>query len=349
MNHEIDFNNFEIRTDLALEQIEKTKYLNGINQTEVNKNGIKIHEVKLSKQNSLNKKKGTYITILFDDVTDFQNSNYVEEIFELELEKIIHNLKITTDDLVLVIGLGNHLSTPDALGPKTINQLVVTNHLYSISQKSDGFGRVAIIEPGVTGSTGIETIDTIKGVVDKINPKLIITIDSLASSSIEHVNKTIQITDTGIQPGSGIGNQRKEISYDTLGIPVIAIGVPTVVDANIIVADTIGYMYKHYAFNKKIMNNPINRLIPTNANYLKSKIDASNQDKENFLGLVGSLSDVEIKQLIKEVLTPIGYNFMVTPKEIDFVIDKLANILSNGINKTFHPILKSIDKNNKAC
>ena len=160
-----------------------------------------------------------------------------------------------------------------------------------------------------------------------IKPDYLIVIDSLASKSIERLNKTIQITDTGIHPGSGIGNKRKEISYDTIGIPVIAIGVPTVVDAAVIVSDTINFIYKNYEFNKNYSNNPKSKLTFNNVNYLNNDIVENKKEKEKLLGLVGTLNEEELEMFIYEVLNPIGYNYMVTPKEIDFVIQKLSNVI----------------------
>ena len=144
------------------------------------------------------------------------------------------------------------------------------------------------------------------------------------------------MTDAGIHPGSGIGNNRKEISKETLDIPVIAIGVPTVVDAVTIVSDTINYMHKHFTYMKNNINKT-NKLIPINKiNYLKEQIDVTIEDKKNLLGIIGNLNESEIKQLIYEVLSPIGYNLMVTPKEINFVIDKLSDVIGNGINRALH-------------
>ena len=144
------------------------------------------------------------------------------------------------------------------------------------------------------------------------------------------------MTDTGIHPGSGIGNARKEISKSTIGIPVIAIGVPTVVDASVIVADTINYMYKHYAFNKEYSKNPKSKLTFNNVNYLNKNIVINTKDKEDLFGLIGKLNSDEVKILINEVLNPIGYNLMVTPKEIDFVIDRLSTLISCSVNETLH-------------
>ena len=185
------------------------------------------------------------------------------------------------------------------------------------------------------GTTGIETSDLITSSVKGLNPDLVIVIDSLASQSVERLNKTIQMTDSGIHPGSGIGNHRKKINKETIGVPVIAIGVPTVVDAVTIVSDTFNYMHKHFSYSKQNIDNPIDRLIPiTKINYLKQQYNLKKDDKEKLLGMVGSLNDNELKQLIFEVLTPIGYNLMVTPKEVDFVIKKLGEVIGMVLTST---------------
>lgn len=251
------------------------------------------------------------------------------------LEKIGFNKKTKT----LIIGLGNIKSTPDALGPLTSEKIIVTKHLFDMKVKvEDKFTCVSSFYPGVTGSTGIETSDLIKGVCEETKPDLIIVVDALASTSISRVNKSIQVSDTGISPGSGIGNRRKEISKDTLGVPVIAIGVPTVTSAAVIVSDTINYMLKNYAYNKKFSNSKSSKLTVKPVNYLKNEVDATMEDKKTLLGLVGLLSEKELSSLTYEVLTPIGYNLMVTPKEVDFVMEKLSEIISYGINHTIHKI-----------
>ena len=281
--------------------------------------------------NALNKKKGKYITLEFDDVTDTNNREKVINILTTILKKI---LKLNKDSFGLIVGLGNDKSPPDSLGPIVVNDIVVTNHLYLLNELSSGYKRLAAINPGVMGETGIETSDIIESIVKKIKPSYLVVIDSLASKSIERLNKTIQITDTGIHPGSGIGNKRKEISFETLGIPVIAIGVPTVVDATVIVSDTINFIYKNYAFNKEYMNKPKSKLTFNNVNYLKKEVKENKKDKEQLLGLVGTLNEEELQKLLYEVLNPIGYNLMVTPKEIDFIIDKLSNTISMSINNS---------------
>ncbi len=338
MNNEVDLARYQLRTDLAIESVNQTKDLEGIEVSTNMIEEIKVTEVNINEIGSkkINKKVGNYITIEFEDITDTNNKNKVLNIFSDKLRELIKKIGIYDNDSCLLIGLGNDKSTPDSLGPLSINNILVTNHLFELGELSSGFRRVSAINPGVMGTTGIETSDIISSIVDRIKPDFIIVIDALASGAIERVNKTIQMTDTGIHPGSGVGNSRKEISKEILGIPVIAIGVPTTVDAVTIVSDTINYMYKHFTYTKENIDSPRNKLMIGIPNYLKKNIRVEKKDRSKLLGLIGNLEDDEIRQLIFEVLTPVGYNLMVTPKEIDFVVEKLADIIGNGINKTLH-------------
>ena len=157
-----------------------------------------------------------------------------------ELRKII-DLHVDKQGEILVVGLGNIYVTPDALGPKVINEIDVTRHLinYLPQYVEEGTRMVSAIAPGVLGTTGIETVEILKGIVENIKPKLLIVIDALASRSIERISSTVQLSDTGIVPGAGVGNTRSEISKNTLGIPVIAIGIPTVVETAVLVNDCL--------------------------------------------------------------------------------------------------------------
>lgn len=337
--HEIDLSKYKVRTDLAIESLEQEN----LSFTDVKKYGdITVTDVFVDQNLSikLNKKKGTYVTIEFDDVTDHSNKLELEKIFSKCLKKLLKKEKISDEASCLILGLGNINSTPDSLGPKAVQNCLVTNHLFMYGSVEEGFRKVFAITPGVTGQTGIETSDLIKGIIDTVKPDFVIAIDSLASGSITRVNKTIQITNTGIHPGSGIGNHRKEISFETLGIPVIALGVPTVVDAVTIVGDTIHYMYEHITYTKMNMDKPSSKLAVKSPNYLDKDINVLDEDKKNIFGVMGSLNDEEVKQLIMEVLTPIGHNLMVTPKEIDFVIEILASIIGRGINISLHKKIK---------
>ena len=338
MNHEIDLSKYQVRTDLAIELIDENKEIDGISFKKTIFDDITVTDVTVSEEGSINinKKAGIYTTVEFNDVTDKNNQNLVLEIFIKKFKEMLEKLELDIKKSCLVIGLGNDRSTPDSLGPLSINNILVTSHLMELGELADGFRRVSAINPGVMGTTGIETSDIIASIVEKIKPDFIVVIDALASQSIERVNKTIQMTDTGIHPGSGVGNSRKEISKEILGIPVIAIGVPTTVDAVTIVSDTINYMYKHFSYTKENINNPSNKLMVSTPNYLKKKIKIDKGDKSKLLGLIGNLEDFEIKQLVFEVLSPVGYNLMVTPKEIDFLIEKLSYIIGEGINKSLH-------------
>ena len=331
MNHEIDLEKYTVHTDLAIDYVENKEF-NEVNLYDDIKVTNTVLTEKLARE--INKKPGRYITIQFEDVTDYSNKEKVKKVFTNELKKIV---EINSESRVLIVGLWKNKSTPDALGPLVIDNILITNHLFEYSNVEDGFIRTFGIKPGVFAATVIETSDFIKGIVKEINRDLIIAIDALASGSVERLNKTIQITDTGISPGGGIGNKRKEISYEEFGVKVIAIGVPTVVDAVTIVSDTINYMYKHYSYNKMNIKNPKNKLISAlNNNYLKENIEVEESDKKNLLGIIGNFKEEELRELIFEVLTPIGYNLMVTPKEIDFIIEILSDIISSGINNALH-------------
>ena len=337
MGNEIDLEKYEIRTDLVLDSIENGSYKVPKN---VEKYGdIVVTTVVLDEDNSnlLAKKAGDYITIEFEDVTDSGNSLKVEEVFTKELKKLLVKKGLKDNSTFLVVGLGNESSTPDSLGPRVGSNIIVTRHLYLLNEEvSSSYRCTSVVVPDVMANTGIESFEIVSSVIDKVSPSFVIAVDALAASSIDRVNRSIQITDTGIHPGSGVGNQRKEISFDTLGIPVIAVGVPTVVESSIIVYDTINYLFKHISYIKDNQNK--NKLILTRHNYLEKLKDRTLtlEEKKNLSGLLGELSDSERQNLINEVLSSINYNFIVTPKEIDFLIDRLTTILSNGINNSIH-------------
>lgn len=336
---EIDLKKYKIRTDLIADVISDKKF-DGVEEIVKYVNDIKVSNIVLKKDNrEIGRKKGLYTTIFFNDVTDGFNEKKIIEVLVSELRMFFNKMRIKDNDKVLVVGLGNIKSTPDMLGPKVLDNIIVTSHIKKlVGSLERGYRDVSILTPGVMGTTGIETRDIIVGVIKEVKPDFLIVIDSLASDKLDRVNKTIQITNTGINPGSGIGNNRKELSFETLNIPVIAIGVPTVVDAVTIVRDTINYMFKNFSYNLKNLNNPKTKFIPNGTNnYLKEEVlELNNSEKEKLLGLVGTLNDDELKRLLYEVLSPIGYNLMVTPKEIDFIMEKLINIIATGINKSIH-------------
>ena len=316
----IDLSKYNIRTDLI------------IDDNKICHNEKIIDDLVITST----KKNGNYVTVSFNDITDSDNFNKVLNYLSELIKDILKLNKIKDDDTCLVIGLGNRLSTPDSLGVKVLDEVIVTSHLYTLGENTSGYRNVSCFTPGVMANTGIESFKIIKSLIKEIKPDFIVAIDALASRNIDRLNKTIQITDTGIHPGSGIGNNRAEISNKTLGIPVIAIGVPTVVMSQTIVFDTLDYLIKHISYIKD--NQSINKLSYYKKNYLdkiKDK-DLSIKDKESLLGLFGTLDNKEKLDLISEVLNNTNLNLIVTPTEIDFLIDKLSKIIAKSINNALH-------------
>ena len=348
---------FQVRTDLAVEardmyteteKITKKKQSNikGVTFKERNEENIKVSYVDIDEEGGklIGKKPGNYVTIYADGVKkqDTARQESAAKILAKELEDLLARNHIPANASGLIVGLGNWNVTPDALGPMTIEKVLVTSHLFKLQQETvaDGYRQVAAVTPGVMGVTGIETSDIIFGIAEKYKPDFVIAIDALASRSIERINETIQLSDSGIHPGSGVGNKRKEISKETLGVPVIAIGVPTVVDAVTIASDSIDFLLKHFGREWNEKDKPSKSLTPAGMSFGGKNLTESDlpdkEKSETFLGIVGSLSEDEKRQLISEVLTPIGHNLMVTPKEVDgFMID-MASLLANGINAALH-------------
>lgn len=306
---------YNFRTDLALERrdiykkISKLQEIDGVESTdeEVDQN-IKVSRVKITNQNgekSLGKPIGNYITI---DVKKLKIAGEDEiqksaETLTNELKKII-DLHTGKQDEILIVGLGNIYVTPDALGPKVINEIDVTRHIikYLPQYLDEGTRPVSAISPGVLGTTGIETVEILKGIVENVKPKMLIVIDALASRSIERINSTIQISDTGIVPGAGVGNTRQEISQQSLGIPVVAIGIPTVVELATLISDGIDIF--------------IDRL----------------QEKAESNEYLNKLQRSDKYEEVKEALNVGEYNMIVTPKEIDDLIENMKDIVARGIN-----------------
>ena len=306
---------FNFRTDMAIERNDIYKKQNnienqidGIETEEEEKDQIKISRVKILNEQgekALAKPKGDYVTLDVKNIktVDEEGIEKIAEILGDELREIIKKHISDTED-ILVVGLGNLYVTPDALGPKVVPEIQVTRHIlqYMPSAMPEDTRPVSAISPGVLGITGIETMEILKGIVENIKPKMLIVIDALASRSIERISSSIQIADTGIVPGAGVGNTRKEISIKTLGIPVIALGIPTVVDLASITNDCIDLFIESLQ-QKAMSNDYLNKL----------------REKDNY-------------EEIKEALIPKHYNMIVTPKEIDKLIENMSKIVSKGIN-----------------
>ena len=294
----------DFRTDMADERVkecEKEGKIEGVSSENINVNDkIKVTKVRVLNEQGkekIGKEVGTYITIEIKEI---------EVINQEELEKASKILSGQIQELIkpyksiLVVGLGNIDTTVDSIGPKVIKDLKITRHLkkYAPDLVDKNAKELSGIAPGVLGTTGIETQEILKGIVEKVNPDVIIAIDALISRDISRLFKTIQISNTGITPGAGVGNTRKEISEKTMGVPVIAIGVPTLVEAATIVADSIELIANQFEEFEQLKN-------------------ATKEDKY---------------RLMKAVLEPSKFNLTVTPKEVDDLVDNMKLIIAHGIN-----------------
>ena len=295
---------YRVRTDLAVESKEKFE------KDHVEIKGVSIHEeyqeeldlrttlVRIETDHGarvMEKPRGTYITM------EPPNLIVPDEDYHREIsQELAHHLKellhLEEEQSVLVVGLGNRDITPDALGPRVIQNLKITRHIVKEYGKA-GMGEekvhlVSSLVPGVMAQTGMETMEIIRGVIAETKPDVVIAIDALAARSMKRLNCTIQITDTGINPGSGVLNFRTGLNQESLGIPVIGIGVPTVVDAATIVHDAIAH-------------------------------------------LLESLEEAEMEEFLGELITPRLHSMFVTPKDVDETVKMLSYTISEGLNMAF--------------
>lgn len=301
---------FGIRTDLAVEahqiyceQAEEKSEIDGVDVKNTDYDGVKLTEVKVSSafgEKAIGKPMGTYITLESPNIM-YSMDDY-EKSCGLIAEQIRKLSDINDESTILIVGLGNEKITPDALGPEVVSGLMITRHMkqYMPQYVAEGIRSVCAIAPGVLGTTGIETLEIVKGVAEKLKPDLIIAVDALASRSLDRISTTVQITDTGISPGSGIGNKRLGINKETLNTKVIAVGVPTVVDAATVASDSIDIMLKN------------------------------SNETSNFK------SNADYHQAIEQALSKDIGNLVVTPKDIDAIIKKIAKTVANGINLALH-------------
>lgn len=318
----------EIRTDLAVENRELYKQARdqdsgGINVEKEEKNSYIVTRIKvLNEEGSVNLHKpiGTYITI---DVPGLNKSDedLKDEISQVVAKEIKRLAQTKEDSKILIVGLGNWNITPDSLGPKVVERVLVTRQFFVNYKKEidETVANVAALSPGVMGITGIETGEIVKGVVEKVKPDLVIAVDALASRKMDRISTTIQISDTGINPGAGVGNNRMEFNEKTMGVPVIAIGIPTVVDAATIVNDTLDLIIDS----------------------LKTEAKSGSE----FYNLLSQISSEEKYTLIQEVLNPYMKNVVVTPTDIDALVDDLSIIVANGLNMALHPGIDLKDVN----
>ncbi len=303
------------RTDLALEAREMvnttvSEEIPGVIVETVEEDEVVITTVNITTPEAeriMGKNQGTYITIEAQGLR-YKNTPLQEKIMKKLGQKLVGLVELPKNAMVLVIGLGNRNITPDALGPRAVEKIVVTRHLQEMlsPELKGGVRSVCAIAPGVLGITGMETTEIVQGIVSKIKPDLVIAIDALAAASSRRVLTTVQLANTGISPGSGVGNKRFGLNKHSLGVPVIAIGVPTVVHASTIAMDTIDVLQEHAPF----------------ARYFKSMEHLSEEDRRTIVG-----------QVLPELLS----DLMVTPKEVDRFIEDIGVVVAGGINQAMHP------------
>ena len=312
---------FEVRTDLALEERESFPGDGGeiagvsLREWQDKEKQVKLTEVKILDERgakAMGKPEGTYLTLEADQLAE-KDENYHEQVSQelaRHVRRLIGHMVKGKERKILVVGLGNLYVTPDALGPKAVEHLQVTRHLEQ--QYGEGFCRekglpvLSGIVPGVMAQTGMETAEILKGIIQETKPDLLIAIDALAARSIRRLGTTIQVTDTGIHPGSGVGNHRHSLTKESLGVPVLAIGVPTVVGAAAIVHDTV------------------NTMIETLANNMSTK---------GMGDFIQEMSSDDQYDLIRELLEPEFGNLYVTPPNIDEMIQRLSFTISEGIHQ----------------
>ena len=306
-----------LRTDLALEAREMVtskvkEELPGVLVDTVKDEDAIITRVNFTTpeaEKMIGKVQGQYVTIEAPGLR-YKNTVLQKKVMDFLAKEIAALSKLPRDATVLVVGLGNWNVTPDALGPRAVGKIVVTRHLQELlsPELKGGVRSVCAIAPGVLGITGMETAEIIHGIVSKIKPHLVIAIDALAAASSHRVITTVQLSNTGIHPGSGVGNKRYGLTQESLGVPIIAVGVPTVVHASTIAMDTINTLHEHAAF----------------ARYFKSMENLTDNDRH-----------LIIRQVLPEALG----DLMVTPKEVDRLIDDIADIIAGGINQAMHPTI----------
>ena len=324
---------FNIRTDLAMEAHEIYRDANsaqeppGVEVETFSSWPATVTRVKVNTsegERAIGKPIGKYVTIEIPPRMHREQKIF-ESICEIVQTELLNMMNIGVQDTVLIVGLGNLNITPDALGPKVVESVLITRHMTElVPEEIEGEVRpTCAVSPGVLGTTGIESSEIIYGVVQRVKPKLVIVIDALASRKVERISTTIQIADTGISPGSGIGNKRKALNKETLGIPVIAIGVPTVVDAATMASDVIDTV--------------IEQLIKQNT------------ENSQFYNVLKNVKREEKYSLIADALelSTMG-NMVVTPKEVDNVIDDMAELIANGINIALHEGVSIRDLNKYA-
>lgn len=335
------------RTDLLVESDEMVRHKTkeekealaqstGIIFNESRKGRIHVTEVVVDEvgEARIGKKKGNYITLTVPTLlpNDAKEMKQLSQLLVQQLENLLDNQEQLANGKILFIGLGNREVTPDAVGPFVMDRLKEIVPMYF----SEEGGEIFVYAPGVTVQTGLETADFIHAIVSEIKPDLVIVIDALAARDSARLCKTIQLTDTGIHPGSGVGNNRKEVSEAVLGVPVLAIGIPTVVDGPVLIADAIDTMFSYIASKIEEEKSPSSSLSVTP--WLRA--DNKDIDRAVLKPIFGDWAEwphEDRVQLFEEVLSNHELRTFISPKEIDAWVavyaENLAIALSDWVGR----------------
>jgi spore protease len=302
-------NAFELNVDLAVEAHELARgaantEIPGVIEQVEEKEYVKVNTITIKDKagaEKMGKPIGTYVTIQSPPlkINDPYVKNEIIQAMEKSMQTLLGN-RIKPGDTILLVGLGNWRATPDSLGPKFIEYSPITRHYHQHAPEAlvEGMRPVCGIAPGVLGITGLETFEVIKGVVENIKPAAMVVVDALAATNVDRIGTTVQMSDTGIQPGAGIGNARIALTEQALGMPVIAIGCPTIVNASVIASEAI----RKFCFNSGAMFNETQALEAT-----------------------------------KTILSRFGGTLGVTPQEIDDIVENTSRILAMGVGKSLFP------------
>ncbi len=285
------------RTDLARETLGMSGAVSGVSQEDEQYGGVAISRISIETDQAaqrIEKPRGRYVTIEGDGTEDAEMAADIIHCVEKELASLLDWLEPNAH--VLVVGLGNRFVTPDSLGPRTVEKLFVTRHIQRFVPEAapKGMRLVSAMCPGVMGVTGLETVEVVRGLVGQARPDAVLCIDSLISTRSTRIASAVQINDSGVLPGAGVGNRQRGLDEDSLGVPVLAIGVPTVVSATTIAEETVRLIEKHTG--------------------------VSDQD-DMLLGVALESMEPEMREMV------------VTPKDVDRLVEDASRVLAGGINR----------------
>lgn len=291
---------YSYRTDFASERMKDDLKSDHVKITKSTKEHCEVSKIHvLEDDDTIGANKGIYVSILFDDLDKEEVQRNVSEVLTIQLLELMKEYQVENKKCLLV-GLGNRNVVADALGSEVIAKILVTSHLFELEGEREGVSNVSAIAPGVMGQTGIESFDIIEGICKKVSPDYVIIVDALATKTMSRINKMIQISDTGIAPGSGVGNHRKAINIETLGVPVLVVGVATVVDI--------------ISITKEVIENSLK--------YEKREFDSA-----------------YIDELLDELSMDNTSSWIVTPREMDSDLIHLSEVMAHAINSSLHPFL----------